>query len=318
MIHGLIRPKWWLLRLKRALSRYGSNGGTTQSINDDANNGYQKARLSGGFVSQLVAGNNRGRISPLHSGIPDCVTPIISHADGHPDILGVHGTGFLARKGNSVIFITARHCLMSGNEEDVPETASRLCIPYILNGIKRSKRDFLEFDLTYTFRHESIDIPGSFVDFVILTITVKPGTWQEKRLRSRAVKLPPTGNWLDDFTRTRISRQAFLNGGIIQLVTVGYPRYGTQTEIDDLGGVVTQSVVACGTLRPGVYPHTMTMADITWQNGLNGFSGSPVFLSYRSEDGIQFALAGMLVTGGNRQAQFIRISQITGSTFAPR
>jgi V8-like Glu-specific endopeptidase len=268
-------------------------------------------------VSQAIARKNRSRIALLHSGLPDCASPIVSHADGHPDILGMHGTGFFARKGNAVIFITARHCLGSGNEEDLSEAASRLRIPYILNGVKKSDRDFIEFDSVYSFEHQSSDIPGSFVDFVILTITVKPGTWQDKRLRSRAAKLPPTGNWLDEFARTRISQQAFLNRGIIQLVTVGYPRYGTQTEIDDLGDVVTQSVVACGTLGPGVYPHTMTMTDITWQNDLNGFSGSPVFLSYRSENGIQCALAGVLVAGGNRQAQFIRINQITGSTFDP-
>ncbi|MBK3778727.1 hypothetical protein G3A43_00520 [Paraburkholderia aspalathi] len=218
-----------------------------------------------------------------------------------------------------MIFITARHCLTRDNQDDddLLEAASRLRVPYVLHGGKKSERDFLQFDSVYSFEHQSIDIPGTFVDFVILTIAVKPGTWQDKCLRSRAAKLPPTGNWLDEFARTRISQQTFLNGGIIQLVTVGYPQNGTQTEISAPGEVVTQSAVACGSLGPGVYPHTMTMADITWQDGLNGFSGSPVFLSYRNEDGIQFALVGMLITGGNRQGQFIRISQITGSTFDP-
>ena len=268
-------------------------------------------------MNQHVPREVRRRISFLHSGLPDCISPIVSHADGYPDVVGVHGTGFFARKGNSVIFITARHCLTNNNEDDLSDIASRLRVPYVLDGFKNSKDDFVSFDSIYSFRHQSIDIPGIFVDFVILTIIAERGTWQDKRLRSRAVKLPPTGNWLDEFARARIVEQAFLNGGRIPMVTIGYPHVGTQTEISVEGGIVTQSVVASGVLRSGAYPHTMSMADITWQHDLNGFSGSPVFLVFRNEDGIQYALAGMLIVGGNHRAQFIRISQITGSTFDP-
>jgi hypothetical protein len=268
------------------------------------------------FVNRLLE-HNIGQTSFVHSGLPDCSSPIVSHPDGHPDILGVHGTGFFARKGNSVIFITARHCLTNGNDEALLEATSRLRIPYHLHGLKTSQNDFVQFDTVYSFSHELDEIPGVYVDFVVLTITVQPRTWQDKRLRSRAVKLPPTGNWLENFAHLAAALPGLVNHGNVQLVTIGYLQEGTLTEISEAGQISTQSAKAIGTLRRGVYPHTMTMADITWQSNLNGFSGSPVFFAYRSKDGIQCALAGILVTGGNRQGQFIRISEITASRFDP-
>jgi hypothetical protein len=51
--------------------------------------------------------------------------------------------------------------------------------------------------------------------------------------------------------------------------------------------------------------------DVSWDGDLNGFSGSPVILEFKSEDGRNYALAGMLVSGGAKKAQFIRISLIT-------
>lgn len=268
-------------------------------------------------MDQFTADTTQQKIPFLHSGIPDCTSPVVSYAEGYPEYPGIHGTGFFARKGNFVIFITARHCLVNNNADDVRSVASRLQVPYALEGYKSSRKDYVEFDGVYSFSHQSAEIPGKYADFVILTIKIRPGSWQDKHLRSRAAKLPPTGNWLDDYCRAQITEQFVLNGGNIPMLILGYPHEGTSTEVSTERGIFTQRVIASGMLRPGVYPYTMSLVNITWSHDLNGFSGSPVFLVFRDMHGPQYALAGMIVLGGNRQAQFIRISQILGSTFNP-
>ena len=44
---------------------------------------------------------------------------------------------------------------------------------------------------------------------------------------------------------------------------------------------------------------------------MNGFSGSPVIDGFRDDAGNNYALAGMLVSGGAQKVQFIKISLIT-------
>ena len=261
------------------------------------------------------------RREPLfaHSGIPDCSRPIVTHLDGHPEIPGIHGTGFFVRKGEEVFFVTARHCLLKDDQDDASAIANVLHVPYSLDLVNPSERDYVRFNSICSFLHSSPDIPGRFMDIVALQPIVKRGSWQDKRLRSIAAKLPPTGEWLDQTATAIRSKHPILKNGKVWMVAAGFPQAGTSTEVrfaETSPGIVsateirTQRVVIAGLLQEGVYPHTMSVADVTWNQNLNGFSGSPVFARYKDDNGIQYALAGMLITGGNRLAHFIRINQI--------
>lgn len=257
------------------------------------------------------------KISFLHSGLPNCTSPIVSHIVGYPEYPFMHGTGFFARKGNALLFITARHCLTKSGQDDVPSIASRLQIPYKLSGYKSHRGDFVEFDSIYQFKSPLENSPDDYVDFVILTIKVTPKSWQDKHMRSRAAKLPPTGEWLEIFTRHQIVEQALLTGTEIPLVAVGYPHEGTLNGIDDNGGIIVQRVLTSGFLRNGTLAHTMYIDDIKWDHDIGGFSGSPIFLRYTNQNGIQYALVGMIILGSHKKAHFIPISLITGSKFDP-
>lgn len=258
------------------------------------------------------------KISFVHSGVPDCTSPIVSYHRDYPEYVGIHGTGFFARKLNTVVFITARHCLTRDHQADIADLASRLLIPYERHGTKLTRDDYVEFSDVYSFHHSNPDIPGEYVDLIILRANVIDKSKQHKRLMARAVKLPPSGNWFDEFTRNSLVEEAFLNGGRIPLLVIGYPLDQTATEVTAEKVIQVQRVFTSGYLKPGFYPHTMGINDIVWEHDLNGFSGSPVFIQFRNRKGTpQQVLVGMIVTGGNNQAQFIRISQIALSQFDP-
>ncbi len=258
------------------------------------------------------------KISFVHSGVPDCTSPIVSYLQDYPEYPGIHGTGFFARKLNTVVFITARHCLTRDPQADIGDLASRLLIPYELQGFKLTRNDYVEFSDVYSLRHSNPDIPGEYVDLIILRANLIDKTKQHKKLMARAVKLPPSGNWFDEFTRNVLVQEAFLNGGRIQLLVIGYPIEKTATGVTSEKTIQIQRVFTSGYLKPGFYPHTMGISDIVWEHDLNGFSGSPVFIQFRNRKGTpQQVLVGMIVTGGNNQAEFIRISQINLSQFEP-
>jgi hypothetical protein len=254
----------------------------------------------------------RGKVSFLHSGIPDCSWPIVTHADEQPEFAGIHGTGFFARKERALFFITARHCLSKHADDNISAIANRLHVPYSLSVRNASGSDYVQFESICSYRHHSAEIPGTFMDVVVLQPNVKLGSWQDKHLRSAAAKIPPTGEWLDRIAHAVTSEGGLVSGGTIPMVAVGYPVNGTSTEVIHAPyEIVTQRVVISGLLRKGTYPHTLSIVDVTWEHELNGFSGSPVFARLKDKNGPQYALAGMLVVGGNRKTEFIRISQIT-------
>ena len=49
---------------------------------------------------------------------------------------------------------------------------------------------------------------------------------------------------------------------------------------------------------------------VSWLGDLIGSSGSPVIVGVRNDEGRNYVLAGMLVSGGAQSAQFIRIRVI--------
>ncbi len=252
-------------------------------------------------------------LSFLHDELPDCASPIVSVSAVVPDLQGIHGTGFLARRKRNFMFITARHCL--GNTlGEVESCVGQLRIPFVKDGAKTGEEDFLPFDGVFHLPNNNKDVPGEFVDISILPIDVDPDSDEAKVLEQRSVVLPPSGNWLTVFQHAMLELDYLTHG--IRVVACGYPLDGTQTEIDLAGTVVNQLVTVVGHLQPGIFPDTMTMAQITWDHDMNGFSGSPVFLMLSDELGTHYALAGVLCRGGNQQGQFIRVGEFVPPYFA--
>lgn len=243
-----------------------------------------------------------------HSGLPDCASPIVTVVPELPDFPGIYGTGFFTRKENKIFFLTARHCLIKSDDEDLESALSRVQIPYTLSGFKSTTKDYAQVGCAYSFQHKDPEIPGRFVDFVVLKIKTDIGSTSEKKLLSRAVKLPPDGKWLDEYIKSNEVAEFMSKGISLPLIITGYPCESANSIVERT--VSSQLTIISGYMNYGKYPHTMTFSDIVWEKSLNGFSGSPVFIRFSNRHGNQYVLAGMVITGGNRQGQFIKVSSL--------
>lgn len=264
-------------------------------------------------MNQLCQEVNWPNTSFLHATLPDCASPVVSVSDVVPEFQGIHGTGFFARRGQHLMFITARHCL-GRTVQEVNKCVGQLRIPYSMDGTKSSEADFVPFDCVFHLPHEHEDIPGEFIDVAVLPIELTPDSPEEQMLLKRAALLPPTGNWLNAFQYAMLQLDCLTHG--IRLIACGFPLGGTQTEVDAEGTVVNQQVTIGGTLQPGTLPDSMTMTDMTWEGDMNGFSGSPVFLNFTDEHGPHYALVGVLTRAGNQKGQFIRVGEFIQHYFA--
>jgi hypothetical protein len=256
-------------------------------------------------------------VSFLHSGCPiRCIALNLLTEEGWEQFPRRLGTGFFARRGTKIYYLTARHCLTKELDADIAQVAVRLHIPYFSEGHTLSSDDYVSFDEAISLRHNSPDIPGELLDLVVLSVAEPKSDRNRKHLLSRAAKLPPTGEWLDEFIAHPVALGAVTAGAGITLCGIGYPYEGTQTDItyaDDHSEpleIVTQAAKFTGQLSHGGSPDRLMLNSISWSHDLNGFSGSPVFVGHRTEHGPQYALAGMIVSGGGGRAQFIRISVI--------
>jgi hypothetical protein len=257
-------------------------------------------------------------ISFIHSGLPiDCISPNLHVDPENEEYQGLAGTGFIARRGRKLFYITARHCLTKDHKTDVGQFAARLQIPYRLNGKAQSDSDYFLFEHAISLKHDSEDIPGELIDLVILPISQPPSEKTLKHLLSRAVKLPATGEWFDNWFNHSLTQKLITNGAGPELLIIGYPQQGTNSRIEypesrgQTLDIHNQAAMIHGNLGATSYPDRLKIENVIWQNDLNGFSGSPVFLKFRNENGHQFALVGMAVTGGNQQIHFIKISVIS-------
>jgi hypothetical protein len=264
----------------------------------------------------------RAQISFTHGTYPDaCVSPNFLSVEGLDEFPGFCGTGFFARRGDDVFYITARHCLSKQDEIDIASLAARLHIPYTLTGSTRTTGDYVEFGEVLSLKHDSEEMPGRFADVFVLTIRRPETKGLYEKLPERAVKLPPSGEWLDSFVMHPVVKGDFEAGKSIPFTVIGYPQQGTASKIEYPEGqpveIVTQAAKFSGRLGKGTGPDRYMLNDVSWEGDLNGFSGSPVIVGFRNQEGNQYALAGMLVSGGAQKAQFIKISVITEALKAP-
>lgn len=150
---------------------------------------------------------------------------------------------------------------------------------------------------------------------LVMTIHRPADSGLYEKLLARAVKLPPNGGWLDNFAQHPTVKADFDSGKGIRFTAIGYPSEGTVSKIEYPEGqpveIVTQSAKVDGHLGKGTGSDRYMLNDVSWDGDLNGFSGSPIIVGFKNADGHNYALAGMLVSGGPKKAQFIRISLVT-------
>jgi hypothetical protein len=106
--------------------------------------------------------------------------------EGIEDFPGFGGTAFFARRGEEVFYVTARHCLTKQQHIDVTSVAARLHIPYSLTEFTRTTDDYVQFDEVISLKHESDDIPGKFVDVLVMTIHRPADASLDQKLLARA------------------------------------------------------------------------------------------------------------------------------------
>lgn len=254
-------------------------------------------------------------ISFTHTTDPAiCASPNLMTTDGAEEYPGFVGTGFFAKRNDEVFYITARHCLTKDHGADISAFAANLHIPYDLVGVTETTRDYVQFDKSLSLRHESDDIPGKFIDLVVLTISRPAEKYLYGKLLNRAIKIPPSGEWLDKFIAHPSVKSDFDIGKGIRFSVIGFPHEGTTSSIEYPDGmpirIVAQAAKFSGYLGKGTGPDRYMLNEVTWPNDLNGFSGSPVIVQWNKNGTSNYALAGMMVTGGGNRAQFIRISLI--------
>ncbi len=261
-------------------------------------------------------------ISFVHTNDPaTCASPNLMTAEGAEEYPGFSGTGFFAKRGGEVFYITARHCLTKDHDADISVLAANLHIPYDLNGVTKTTRDYVQFDQTLSLRHESDDIAGKFVDLLVLTISRSTARHLYESLLKRAIMLPPSGDWLDKFVEHPKVKADFENGKGIRFSVVGFPHTGTASCIEYPNGmpikIAAQGAKFSGFLGKGTGPDRYMLNDVTWPDDLNGFSGSPVIVHWRKDETSNYALAGVMVAGGGNKAQFIRISLVSEALKSP-
>ncbi|WP_157640799.1 hypothetical protein [Burkholderia ubonensis] len=258
------------------------------------------------------------KISFVHTGFPtNCISPNILTEEGWEQYPRRLGTGFFVRREDKLYYLTARHCLTKDQKANIAKIAARLHIPFILQGSTRAADDYVEFSGAISLKHDSEDIPSELIDLIVLEVNMPQDGKKRKQILHRSVKLPPLGEWLDNFVNHSITKDALDKARGIVLSGIGYPYEGTETDISYPDGqpveIVTQAAKFTGHLTLGSSPDRLMLEHVNWDEDLNGFSGSPVFVGFKSKHGNHYALARMLVTGGGGRIQFIKIGIITKS-----
>ncbi|WP_157661752.1 hypothetical protein, partial [Burkholderia ubonensis] len=81
---------------------------------------------------------------------------------------GMAGTGFIARREDTLFYITARHCLTKDHRVDIGALAGRLHIPFSLQGETVKSSDYVQFEHAISLKHQSEDLPGELIDLLVL------------------------------------------------------------------------------------------------------------------------------------------------------
>jgi len=201
------------------------------------------------------------------------------------------------------------------------QTATLLTIPIRTVGRTKCYTDFVSFCQATRLSEDPKHL--TFVDAVALR--VKPELRKNhQHLLSRSAKLPPSGLWLDKFVETDVGKDAMDADEPMAFVVMGYPNEGTNTSVSyaqhagEVPEIQLQSASFTGHLRRSPIDHHLKLDHLSWPGKLAGFSGSPVFVQFRTPHGKQSALAGMLVLGSSNTGHFISVSTLVQAVKAEK
>ncbi|MEX0139896.1 hypothetical protein MRBLMS1_000662 [Massilia sp. LMS1-1-1.1] len=267
-------------------------------------------------ILDIILTTSMTKISFLHTGLPkECIAANIFVEPNFEDHPYIRGTGFFAKRGRDLYYITAKHCLEKHNKLSVSEAAARLRVVAEFNKRNIRANDYVLIDEMILLKNESLPEDEKIADIVVFPITSFKNEKQRKMLLSRAIKLPPTGDWVDEFVKIPLVQSNIASENGAPFTCVGYPASGTGTDVlgfkDNNDTVTLQAAKFTGYLTISSDEYKFKLKNISWAHDLDGFSGSPVFLCHKNEHGQHYALAGMLVTGGAKQTHFLKINVIT-------
>jgi hypothetical protein len=248
--------------------------------------------------------------SDLHSRLPsESVSANVVGNLEHIQYPGIFGTGFFAKRDRQVFYFTALHCMRSDRGSDQP-AMSTLMIPYRLTGLTSSPDDFVQFDTAFTISGTD---PDDIVDLVACPVTPKRSKDFE-HLLSRSVKLPASGEWLDDYLSSELGQTAISSGSYSAYV-VGHLRSSSGNEVTyaeegAVSIVSTEAVVLEGRVTFSDLAGHLSLHPAPSPHDFSGLSGSPVFAPVRTRNGQRFALLGMVVCGSTRSLNFLPIGRL--------
>jgi hypothetical protein len=240
--------------------------------------------------------------------LPDCAVAIASWSTD-PEIVGFHGSGTLARRGETIYLITARHCL-GFLDSPLADVAAKLVIPYkIWKNRPARSQDMLQCTELITTQIQASK-EGMAEDLDIAVLLVRPQSSRMlKHLKARAIKLPPTGSFfraLWEKNGTEFSD--------IPLLALGYPKAG-ETYVDYSSRRMVQQRARLHGRMTGVgpYPHSMrlTLAIDSPIVNPDGMSGGPVLMRYRRGGDLKYVFVGMTCWGGQAKISFITVDWLT-------
>lgn len=255
------------------------------------------------------------KVSFAHTDYPiECISANIFVEKDFEDYPYRRGTGFFAKRGRDLYYITAKHCLEKHDKHSTSDAAARLRIVAQFNKSNIRANDYVLFEKMVILKSQLLGIE-EIADVLIFPITKFKNNKQREIIFSRAVKIPPTGNWIDELINSPIAQEDIVAERGMSVSSIGYPTSGTATDItnfkDNNDTIVLQAAKFSGDIAISSDDNKLKMTNISWEGDLDGFSGSPVFVGYKNESGKNYALAGMLITGSSRQAHFLKINVIT-------
>ncbi|MFO1233360.1 MAG: hypothetical protein U1E57_09465 [Paenacidovorax caeni] len=166
-----------------------------------------------------------------------------------------------------MFYITARHCL-TDKDANIAALAARLHVPAHSLSINRVYGRLCQFEDALSLKHESDDIPGRFIDVMVLTsVHSKPTQLLYNMLLERCtIKLPHDSQLADRFAQHPVAKVDF-DIGRASATVMGYPHNGTASRIEYPDGkpveIVTQAAKFSGFLGKGTGPIFLSSTTLT-------------------------------------------------------
>lgn len=227
-----------------------------------------------------------------------------------PEFPGIGGTGFFVKFPPylDIFYVTARHCIYSGDSYGDPSDL-RIHVAY-------NRQDFIKFDSIIDQDSNNQEIQ----DFIIYHVDESNEEEILDILKERALVLWHQDD-VDNFIKLTVkTKQRFR--------TVGFPEINSNIEYTDNGksSLVLQPRGFHGIARESEIKEHFSIVDTNWKDEFHGFSGSPILIftpkntrvktqKNLPKDEVHVIVIGMLLMGSKEfnGIHFININYITNA-----